>query len=704
MIKIDHISFSYGEENENTGGVRDIDLNIEDGQFVVLCGESGCGKTTITRLINGLIPHYYEGQMAGEVWVNGEKVSEQPLYDTAAVVGSVFQNPRSQFFNVDTTSEITFGCENLGQPEKDIRERFAKTVRDFRLEKLMDRNIFHLSGGEKQKIACAGVSIMEPDVLVMDEPSSNLDAASILDLRKILAFWKSQGKTIIVSEHRLYYLRGLADRFIYLAEGQVSRDYSAAEFEQLTEQQRSNMGLRTFALERLLPPVLPQQEKTALALHNFRFAYKNEPETLHIMDCEIPTNRIVGIIGNNGAGKSTFSRCFCGLEKRCGEIVWNGRKYRPKDRLSTCYMVMQEVNHQLFTESVLDEVLISMEEENQERAEEILNRLDLLAFKDRHPMSLSGGQKQRVAIASAIASKRSILFFDEPTSGLDYRHMKEVANVLRQVRDAGITVYVITHDLELILDCCTDIIHLEDGSIPSHANWAGGNQTYLCATQAPYYVKRNFLELAAHDIKLDCAYLDVFTCNEPDECFEPHHKMTRKECLEFRSRCFAYLLSQNILSSSEEVADWSVANLVFCHYAPYDFMMRRPEEPKQGIPVPLFNLVYHDCVIIPWMMEKHENEDYMLYALINGGAPYFDRNGAYDGTDGAFGAGSDFTEEEQKKRCEQVASLHEHVAYSELVSHRILDKTGLCQQSTFADGTCVEVDFSKGTYKITVNG
>ena len=157
--------------------------------------------------------------MAGEVWVNGEKVSEQPLYDTAAVVGSVFQNPRSQFFNVDTTSEITFGCENLGQPEKDIRERFAKTVRDFRLEKLMDRNIFHLSGGEKQKIACAGVSIMEPDVLVMDEPSSNLDAASILDLRKILAFWKSQGKTIIVSEHRLYYLRGLADRFIYLAEG-----------------------------------------------------------------------------------------------------------------------------------------------------------------------------------------------------------------------------------------------------------------------------------------------------------------------------------------------------------------------------------------------------------------------------------------------------------------------------------------------------
>ncbi|MCD2491953.1 energy-coupling factor ABC transporter ATP-binding protein [Lacrimispora sp. NSJ-141] len=465
MIRIDHVTFSYGEENESAGGVQDINLNIEDGQFIVLCGESGCGKTTITRLINGLIPHYYEGKMNGEVWVNGAKISEQPLYDTAKTVGSVFQNPRSQFFNVDTTSEITFGCENLGQPKQGIRERLEKTVRNFRLEKLMGRNIFHLSGGEKQKIACAGVSIMEPDVLVMDEPSSNLDASSILDLRATLAFWKSQGKTIIVSEHRLYYLRGLADCFIYITAGQVEKDYSAAEFEQLTERQRADMGLRTFILEDLLPPETSPQTGKQMELHNFCFAYKNEPETLHISKDKIPANRIVGIIGNNGAGKSTFSRCFCGLEKRCGEVIWNGRTYRPKDRLNTCYMVMQEVNHQLFTETVLDEVRISMEDENQEWAEEILSSLDLGDIKDRHPMSLSGGQKQRVAIASAIASKRSILFFDEPTSGLDYKHMKEVANVLRQVRNTGITVYVITHDLELILECCTDIVHFENGSI-----------------------------------------------------------------------------------------------------------------------------------------------------------------------------------------------------------------------------------------------
>ena len=430
MIRIDHVTFSYGEETEQSGGVQDIELQIKRGEFVVLCGESGCGKTTLTRLINGLIPHYYEGNMSGSVWVNGAEVSKQPLYDTAKIVGSVFQNPRSQFFNVDTTSEITFGCENLGQPAKTIRARLERTVRDFRLEKLMGRNIFHLSGGEKQKIACAGVSIMEPEILVLDEPSSNLDAVSISDLRKTLAFWKEQGKTIVISEHRLYYLRGVADRFVYIEDGKIVRDYTAEEFEGLSEQARAEMGLRTFDLEQLQPSQTPRCTGTELELRRFRFAYPGEAETLHIQDCSIPAGRIVGIIGSNGAGKSTFSRCFCGLEKRCGEVFWNNRRYRPKDRLNACYMVMQEVNHQLFTETVLDEVLISMEKPDAKQAEKILSRLDLLPFRDRHPMSLSGGQKQRVAIASAIASKRSVLFFDEPTSGLDYRHMKEVAAVL----------------------------------------------------------------------------------------------------------------------------------------------------------------------------------------------------------------------------------------------------------------------------------
>lgn len=242
---------------------------------------------------------------------------------------------------------------------------------------------------------------------------------------------------------------------------------------------------------------------------------------------------------------------------------------------------------------------------------------------------------------------------------------------------------------------------LADGTIPSHARWAGGPQTYLCATQAPFYVKRNFTEIMDNGIKLDCAYLDVFTCNEGDECSHPWHKMTRRECYEYRNTCFEYLLSKGILPSSEEVNDWAIPSLVFCHYAPYDFMLDRPGSPKKGIPVPLFNLVYHDCLIEPWMMDKvSEEEDYMLYAVLNGGAPYLVRDGAYQNTDGSFAGGVEISIEDQIKRCKVVSDLHEKVAKREMVRHEMVDGNPEVQRTTFADGTVVTVDFQAQTYQI----
>ena len=180
------------------------------------CGASGCGKTTLTRLLNGLIPHYHEGTFTGSVYLDGKDTANCRSLRFLKKVGSVFQNPRSQFFNVDTTSELAFGPENHGLPEKAVRERVRRVAEQLKLESLLERSIFSLSGGEKQKIACGSAAAIEPDIYVLDEPSSNLDTYAIADFRKLLMLLKAQGKTIVISEHRLYYLRDLADRVLYM--------------------------------------------------------------------------------------------------------------------------------------------------------------------------------------------------------------------------------------------------------------------------------------------------------------------------------------------------------------------------------------------------------------------------------------------------------------------------------------------------------
>ena len=482
MITFQDVSFRY-KDSEQAQSLKHVSFHIASGEVVLLCGRSGCGKTTITRLINGLIPHFYEGNVMGGVTVAGQDVLAQPITKTAQSVGSVFQNPRSQFFNVDSTSEIVFGCENMGWSFEMIDARLQEVVGVFALTPLLDRNLFHLSGGEKQKIACASVSMADPPVMVLDEPASNLDPGAIRLLAMVIAEWKRQGKTIVIAEHRLTYLRKVADRVIYMEEGRIVQDLPAEQFWQIPDVDICARGLRTTKMiEFHEGRAACIDERERFHIQDLRFSRK-EGMTLQIPELSLPCGAIIGILGENGSGKTTLARCLCGLEKSCkGKFVLAGKSLSRRERLRRSFLVMQDVNHQLFTESVEEEVLISMsgcEDEKEAAAERILASMDLLPFRELHPLALSGGQKQRVAVASALASQKDLLIFDEPTSGLDRQHMLEVAENLRRLSALGKTIFLITHDPELVQECCEYFVFLSRGEVAWRGSWTVENSERL---------------------------------------------------------------------------------------------------------------------------------------------------------------------------------------------------------------------------------
>ena len=428
MIRFENVNFTY-TANPDDRSLKGVSLTIKDGECVLLTGASGCGKSTLLRLLNGLIPEFYDGERTGRICIDGTEISEKGIYDLVGRIGTVFQNPRSQFFNVDTTSELAFGCENMAMPEEEILARIERTVSAFHIEKLMDRDIFELSGGEKQKIACASNHVLGPEIILLDEPSANLDYEAAENLRQMIQCWKEEGKTILIAEHRINYVWDLADRVILMEQGRIAQNLSKEKMETFTEEMCRKSNLRS--LKRISPLELAAK-RIALQL----------------------------LSGQMVQEKTTFLECLCGIRKNKGKMYFEEKEYKSKARMKQIFMVMQDANHQLFTESVLDEVLISMPDEDEEKAKQILAEVDLSDFAERHPMSLSGGQKQRVALACAVASECPILLLDEPTSGLDLPHMLGVAEILNRLKKQGRTIITVTHDSEFIENCCDEIIEL----------------------------------------------------------------------------------------------------------------------------------------------------------------------------------------------------------------------------------------------------
>lgn len=469
MIDIKDVSFSYG--GKDVKALNQVSLHIGKGECVLLVGLSGCGKTTLTRLLNGLVPSFYEGKLSGEVLIEGKPVSEYKDGSLSQKVGSVFQNPRSQFFNVDTTGEIAFGCENIGISHEQILDRVSKASYDLEMGGLMNRDIFSLSGGEKQLVAIASVYAMNPDIYLMDEPSANLDMEVTERLKKIITLLKRQGKTIIIAEHRIAYLRDLVDRIVYTKNGSIIREYSRKAFLALSDNECKKMGLRAVFPERLgikSPDRICPIE--VLLTENLAVSYSKREPLIASISTTAHAGEVIGIIGRNGQGKSTFAKCVCGLLKEAaGKIIVNGSPLSSKQRAGKIYLVMQEPGYQLFADSVEKELRVSFEhkksEADKERAEQLLEQLGLSEKKERHPLSLSGGEKQRLSVAAALMQAAHIFFLDEPTSGLDLENMNRVSALLSDLRSEGKTVFVITHDYEFLLNTCDRVLWLDHGTI-----------------------------------------------------------------------------------------------------------------------------------------------------------------------------------------------------------------------------------------------
>ncbi|MNM55633.1 putative HMP/thiamine import ATP-binding protein YkoD [compost metagenome] len=469
MITLNDVTFLYGHdegEAEVESGVRNISLNARPGQCVVLCGRSGCGKSTLLRLINGLAPSCYPGQLMGEVLVDGRNPSELSPEERTRKLGVVFQDPRSQFFMDNVRDELAFSAENLGLPAEFILQRIEQQAKLLGIAHLLERKLARLSSGQKQRVAIAAASVLSPPLLILDEPTANLDEQATKSIVEILGRLKREGTTLVISEHRLHALLPIADSFVCMEQGRVSQLWSKDQFAALSYAEVRPYGLRhPDMVKDYITGRTEQADALApvLAGHGLCFRHKRSSEGLNGVDLGLPKGSVTALTGENGAGKTTLGKILSGLlRQRSGKIVQDGAVLSASQRRAMSYLVMQDADYQLYADSVGNELVLGrrMDEALRRKAYEAMEAFGLSAMRDRHPASLSGGEKQRVTMAAAYCSDAELIILDEPTSGLDGEGVLHVVEWVRKLAWAGKTVVLITHDPILTQLACDQVVEL----------------------------------------------------------------------------------------------------------------------------------------------------------------------------------------------------------------------------------------------------
>ncbi len=459
--------FQYAEEKAPTLGLTTG--SIPKGRCVVLCGGSGCGKSTLLRCINGLIPQFYEGELKGYCHLCGKDTDGLGIGEIGELAASVFQDPRSQFFTVNSSNEVAFGLENHGLPQDKIRQRVDEAFEIFHLERLKNRNVYELSSGERQLISILSAWAMDTEIFLLDEPTANLDFAATQQLKTILLALKKQGKTLLLSEHRLYYLSDIADEYWVMENGGIKAKYTVEQANALSPEQLHALCLRTFDLEKVAVPEKtppPDNASQALSVAGVRYTYdKNAGAILFDLSFSVREHEIVGLVGANGCGKTTIGKLIAGLYRPSGgTITLFGKPQKPKQLQKQVLFIMQEAEFQFFTNSVLHELQYghTVTPEFEQKTETLLKSMGMWECRDRHPFSLSGGQMQKLTLMMAYLSDKPIVILDEPTAGQDAESLERCSALIREMRKEK-TVLIITHDLELIAGVCDRCIGLSGG-------------------------------------------------------------------------------------------------------------------------------------------------------------------------------------------------------------------------------------------------